>query len=133
MPRTTAPHVDAEAVIRQAIIDITGLTPKQVGEFPTGPVTGDYVAVEKMPGSTSSELEQVAEIDIDVFAGTRSRAKILAFAIEDGLLQYPRSVQLDGGHTLIDEVLVARSTVKVPWDEATVRRQGATYVLSIRR
>lgn len=130
-------HVYADELMRELVLSL-GIEeledPEQVGEFPGSDLKDrlPYVAIEVVTG-TADYFEQEPIIDIDVFASSRSEAKKVAAALQLAFLQYPWSVQVAERNVTIDEVRCNRTPVKLPWEDPEVRRQSATYQLSVRR
>lgn len=109
-----------------------------VGEFPGEDLLGRigdkaYVAIEVIDGN-GDRFGSEPVIDIDVFALTRAKAKSVAAAVALLILRYPESVALSGGRVFtIDSANCTRFPVKLPWDDEQIKRQSATYQLSVRR
>ena len=108
------------------------------GEYPGTDLLGSigdlaYVSIEVVDGD-ADRFESEPVIDIDVFAKSRTKAKSVAAAIALVLLRYPQTVEVkEGQFFTIDRASCNRFPVKMPWDDSEIRRQSATYQLSVRR
>lgn len=137
---TERPHGDTQEIVRQLLLSELSIGGQpvlaaQVGAYPGVGTSYSpfYIAIEDEPGQ-ATYFEQAANIDIDVFAPTRSQAKSVAFAIQLVLLRYPWSVGLGSGERyVIDTVICGATPNTMPWDDQSVRRIGAQYTLSLRR
>lgn len=130
------PHVDVVTATRALLLqEFPTLTPARVGEWPGVKETYDpyYVAITELSGF-ADYFEQSVSVDIDVFAPTRAVAKMWAFDIQLMLLRYPWSVSLGANSSCTIDSVTCDSTPKsMPWDDEAIRRQGATYNLTLRR
>lgn len=136
------PHIYADEGIRALILAQTDLIlgplgDLNIGEYPGADLKtriGDYayVSIEVVDGN-ADRFESEPVVDVDVFALTRAKAKSVAAAIMLLFVRYPETVQVAGGHFTIDRASCLRSPVKLPWDDDTIKRQSATYQLSVRR
>lgn len=106
----------------------------QIGEWPGSDLDQKlpYIAVEVVDGP-ADYLESEPVVDIDVFAATRKGAKSIAAAIQLAFLRYPSGVNVAGTWVTIDRVVCTGLPVKREWDDPSIRRQSATYQLTVRR
>lgn len=135
MSAETDTFVDPEEGLRELFLaEIDDIEARQIGEFPADNPTGMayYIAVETI-GGPRDYFQDSPLIDIDVFANSRALAKSVSETVSDLLLGYPKTVLVEGRRFTIDRVGVVRRPVKEPWDDENVRRQGATYQLTVRR
>lgn len=108
--------------------------PRMGSEFPDE-VTDDllpFVRVERI-GGPRTRLNDHPLVDIDVLARTRDDARSLAERISTLLFSYPGMVVVGSRGVKFDSVDNPRTPARVPFDDDTVRRYGATYQISVRR
>lgn len=93
-------------------------------------MTDFYIWLGLVPGGSATETDGEWVVDIDVFDTAYGRAMDRALALEPLLLKR-------GGHRTstmrIDSVYQNEGPAERPWDDDTVFRVGATYVLTARR
>lgn len=134
---TNEPYIDVQDVV-WALIDSLELPEiqdeEQVGEYPGTDLASKlpYIAVETIAGARNL-FESDAIVDIDVFSATRGQAKKLAGDLSLALLRYPRSVQVGSAKVTIDEAVCTSLPAKRPWEDEKIRRQSATYSITVRR
>lgn len=125
-------------ILAQADAVLGPLESVNVGEYPGEDLLvriGDqaYVSIEVVDGN-GDRFESEPVVDIDVFALSRAKAKLVAAGIALLLVRYPESTTLSSGRVFtIDRATCLRDPVKMPWEDSGIRRQSATYQLSIRR
>lgn len=136
----TSTYIYADEGLRSLILAqndaILGqLDDDNLGEYPGTDLLDKlpYVSIEVVDGS-GDRFETEPVVDIDVFAASRAEAKSVAAAIALLILRYPESVQVAGGQIFtIDSATCIRFPVKLPWEDSQIKRQSATYQLSVRR
>ena len=137
MPRTLRQTAPMERVLRDIIrrdllIDGQPVDPAAVGRDLPGALTGLYVRLEKIGGS-SSETEGDFIFDIETFHPSYNQADSAQYALEALLLGYPRSVVVDGRKVVLDSVTQNQGPSEIFWDDDSVHRLLATYVITARR
>ncbi len=87
-----------------------------------------FVRIRRSGGS-SDRLNDVATVDIDVFAGTYTAGELLAEQIREYLVGPPPPL------AAVDRVVCEAAPRELPWGQpdGPVRRWGATYQLISRR
>ena len=133
-------HGDPEEIVRALLLGHLSLDGLPVDEAliagppQQGQTYSPYYIEIAGGGGLADYFEQSPVVDIDVYAPTRARAKMVASAVQMVLLCYPWSVGLGSGeHYVIDSVTCDIAPRKMPWDDESIRRQGAQYTLSLRR
>jgi hypothetical protein len=96
---------------------------------------GWFIRIDKAFGRTDRFGGDFV-VDIEVFGdssegyyGTESRA----LDIEALMLGYPHVVEVEGRKVVFDEVSQNALPDELPWEDDTVTRLGATYVITARR
>lgn len=137
MPRTLRQTAPMERVLRDIIrrdllIDGQPVDPAAVGRDLPGSLTGLYVRLEKIGGS-SGETQGDFVFDIETFHPNYNRAESAQYALEALLLGYPRSVVVDDRKVVLDFVTQNQGPSEIFWDDDSVHRLLATYVITARR
>ena len=101
------------------------------GDLQTVPVDGSiYVWLGLVPGGgVNDQTSGQWTIDVDVFARDYNSAMMHASGIEAMLIDSPHRTD----EIIIDSVFQNQSPTERPWDDDSVYRVGATYVLTARR
>lgn len=104
-------------------------------------VGGDYAFEASMPfyvriehvGGSSDRLEGDFIFDLEVFSSSYADARSRSLALEALLLRYPHRVEVGGAKWVFDTVYQNSGPAELPWEDESVTRIGATYVLTSRR
>lgn len=107
--------------------------PERVGGIPPEDPDPLYVEISRVPGGRWDEVQGYDVVDIDVYSRDFSQADSTAYAVEALLLTGPHSVELDGGVVVLDRAKQNIGPSERPWDDTSVYRVGATYVITARR
>lgn len=87
------------------------------------------IRVERIGGFERSVVLDVARVDVDVFAATRSEARSLSEDVRSELVHtLPGKAISDA---IVGEVVTAAAPARVPHDDSSLRRYSATYEVSI--
>jgi len=86
-------------------------------------MTGQIIRVTGLPGGQKLSLGRPM-VDVECFAGTRVDARTLAMQVHNALLFEMRGLV---GDALVTTVKTAASPSWRPYDNASMRRFGATY------
>jgi hypothetical protein len=100
------------------------------GAIPAGDL---YVRLEQGPGGRSNQLEGDFVFDIETFSTKYAVAYSAAQDIEALLLRYPHVVRLDDRQVVFDSVDQNTAPHEIFWDDDSVHRLLATYVITARR
>jgi hypothetical protein len=92
-----------------------------------------YIRIDRVPGGRTGPLEGYDVIDLEVFSTNYLLAESVAFALEALVLGYPWVVEVDDRKVIIDSVTQNVGVADFPWEDDSVYRLGATYVLAARR
>lgn len=104
-----------------------------VGGSLPGELTDLYVRIEMLPGRSNIH-EGDFVFDVETFAPSYSAAESAAFAIEALLLGYAGMVEVPGATPVrFDSVASSSTPSETFWDDDTVTRFLATYVITVRR
>ena len=120
---------DTERALAHLLADLAGGLDHVGTETPAN--LGDrlpYIRVRRF-GGTDDGLTDLAIVDIDSFADTRTASVDLAEAIRDRLLAGPHHVT----GAVIDRVVTSTAPREIPWSGDAVRRWAATYRAAARR
>ncbi len=118
---------DAHIVLREILSPLVGGLTNVGIETPTDLADRQwFIRVRRVPGGGSGEFEDVAVVDVDVFAPTYAVAEPLSAQAHVTLLS--RRV-----HPLVDKVFCVRSPVELEWGDGGIRRFGAGYEIVTRR
>ena len=79
-------------------------------------------------GGTDDGVTDFTLVDVDIFAETRDQAQQISEDIRTHLR--PR---IRAGSAIVDSVRTSVSPRQLPWDNASVRKFGATYAIGLRR
>jgi len=108
--------------------------PERVGGDPYATRIDDlYIEIATVPGGSHDQLQGDTVIDIDVYATDYSRAESVAFAAEALLLGYPHVVNVGDRKVVLDRVTQNVGPAERPWEDDSITRIGATYVITTRR
>lgn len=137
MPNDFQPFPSIEEVVRELLLrelDDAFTDGTQIGvEYPADLASRlPYAAIERI-GGPRTRLNDYPLLDVEVFASSRTQAESLSERIDALLLGYPHSVMVGTRHVAIDSVTPLTTPRRIPWDDANVRRFGATYQFSVRR
>lgn len=94
--------------------------------------SGLYIRLERIGGS-STTIEGDFVFDIETFHPNYTKAESAQSALEAFLLGYPRSVVVDSRKVVIDRVTQNQGPSEIFWDDDSVHRLLATYVITVRR
>lgn len=92
-----------------------------------------YIRIDKVPGGSSDYLQGDFVLDIEVFSGDYATAESVAFGVEALLLGYPHVVEVDGRKVVFDSVTENQGPADIPWEDESVHRLLATFVITARR
>lgn len=138
MVNVIKPFAPMERVLRDLIradlrIDDAPVAPAAVGrDLPGDKTSGLYIRLERIGGS-SSKTEGDFVFDIETFHPNYTKAESAQSALEAFLLGYPRSVVVEGRKVVIDSVTQNQGPSEIFWDDDSVHRLLATYVITARR
>ena len=102
------------------------------GELP-GEVDMLYVRIASVPGGATDQLSGDFVFDVEVFSPDWNIADSVAQDIEAVLIGYPQVVGLNDQIFIFDKVRQNQGVSPVYWDDDTVYRFLATYVITMRR
>lgn len=106
--------------------------PGRVGGDLPGSLSELYVRLEKV-GGRSDRFEGDFILDVECFHPDYSSAENAALALEALLLGYPHVVEVNGRRVVLDEVQQNQGPSETHWDDDSVHRLLATYVITARR
>lgn len=92
-----------------------------------------YVEISRVPGGNSTRTGGVAVIDVDCYAPSYDGADSAASDVEALLFGYPHVVEVGDQTVVLDHVEQNIGPAERPWQDDSVTRIGATYVISLRR
>lgn len=92
-----------------------------------------YVRIDEVPGGASNQIEGIFVVDVEVFAPEYTIAESVSNDLEALLLRYPHVVEVDDRKVVFDRVTQNSRPNDFPWEDETVTRLGATYVITARR
>jgi hypothetical protein len=137
------PFTSMERAFRQLLLDkglIVDGTPTPVttavvgGSYRYDPETMDwYIRIDQVPGGSSNWFDGDFVLDVEVFGREYLVTENVAFAIEALALGYPHVVEVDGRKVVLGEVSQNVGVSDLPWEDDSVYRLGATYVITARR
>lgn len=134
--QTLKPFPSVIRALREILRTYDGLLVplKQVGmDFPANP-TDYYIRIDPVPGGRSGIHQGGFIYDVEVYHPKYSMAESGASDIEAILLGYSGIVNLPGEGTVrVDKIEENALPSEIPWDDDTVTRFLATYVLTVRR
>lgn len=102
------------------------------GDFAYDGSTPWYVRVDRVD-STSTQTDGIFVLDLEVFSRDYSLAESVSNDLEALVLRYPHVVEVDGQKVVFDRVTQNSGPDDLPWEDETVSRLGATYVITARR
>lgn len=111
---------------------VAGHPDRAGGEVPTS-IDTVYIEISTTPGGHSDQIQGWAVLDIDCYARDYDTAESAAFDVEALLLGYPHVVEVGGRTVVIDSVEQNIGPADRPWEDDSVYRIGATYVITARR
>lgn len=134
-PFTSMERALMQLLLNKLLIDGAALAPERVGgDFAYDPEAMDwYIRIDRVPGGNTNWLEGDFVIDVEVFAREYLVAENVAFAIEALALGYPHVIEVDDRKVVFDEVSQNMGVSDLPWEDDSVYRLGATYVITARR
>lgn len=92
-----------------------------------------FIRIDRVPGGSAGRLEGRTVIDLEVFSGDYLLAESVAFDLEALALGYPHVVEVEGRKVVFDDVTQNVGVADLPWEDDSVYRLGATYVITARR
>lgn len=92
-----------------------------------------FIRIDRIPGGSSGRLEGTTVIDLEVFSTDYLLAESVAFDLEALVLGYPHVVEVEGRKVVFDDVTQNVGVADLPWEDDSVHRLGATYVITARR
>lgn len=92
-----------------------------------------YVRVQIVPGGGADKIQGDVVLDVEVFGRDYLEADSLAGDLEAILLGYPHVVEVGEETVVIDSVDLNVRPHETFWDDETVTRILATYVITMRR
>jgi hypothetical protein len=138
---TVKPFPPFELFVRQLILDklVDPVTSDPVApELVGGDLAFDaatqpfYIRLNRFAGSTD-RLEGRFIFDLEVFGQDWQETESRAGALEALLLGYPHVVEVGDQKMVFDSVFQNVGVFELPWEDDTVNRLGATYVILARR
>lgn len=105
------------------------------GDLSFEPGDGWYIRIDKTAGRTDRFGGDFV-VDIEVFGDSSIgylATESHALDIEALLLGYPHVVEVEDRKVVFDEVSQNALPDELPWEDDTVTRMGATYVITARR
>jgi len=106
--------------------------PGRVGGDLPGALTDLYVRIDRVSGR-ADRFEGDFVLDIECFHPSYEEAENASFALEALLLGYPHVVEVNGRRVVLDEVQQNQGPSETFWDDDSVHRLLATYVITARR
>lgn len=140
MTNTVKPFPAFELFVRQLIVDKL-VDPVSGDPADAELVGGDlaydasspyYIRINRFAGSTD-RLEGRFIFDLEVFGTDWQETESRAAALEALLLGYPHVVEVGDQKMVFDSVFQNVGVFELPWEDDTVNRLGATYVILARR
>ena len=129
----TSPEKTVRALLRGQLAAVAG-RPEAVGTSLPDVVTDLYVRISRVPGGGTRRVDGDFVLDIETFHPSYSSAESAAFAIEAIMLGYPWTVEVDPEtRVVIDAVTQNQGVSETFWDDDSVHRLLATYVITMRR
>ena len=119
-------------LLEQRIPLLTGAPARSGGELP-GDVDMLYVRIARVPGGATNQRYGDFVFDVEVFSPDWNLADSVAQDIEAVLIGYPQVVGLNDQVFIFDEVRQNQGVSEIFWDDDTVHRLLATYVIIMRR
>jgi hypothetical protein len=92
-----------------------------------------FIRIDRIPGGNSGRIEGRTVIDLEVFSDDYLLAESVAFDLEALALGYPHVVEVEGRKVVFDDVTQNVGVADLPWEDDSVYRLGATYVITARR
>lgn len=92
-----------------------------------------YIRLDKVPGGNSDRFGGTFVIDVEVFGSNYLETESRSLDIESLLLGYPHVVEAGSKTWVFDSVSQNVGPDDLPWEDDSVARLGATYVITARR